>query len=824
MSVAIADAFRYVATSGTNAGEVDGTITAPGVGGTLTIVGGFGITLTSDTANRKITITNTGNGTGALTTITAQNSAGTYYPVFTTAPGTFNPATGTYTSSTLYYESTTTPLSYNPGTGTLNVNNLVLGAAGTFSLDGITSTGVTGTGNVVFGTSPTLTSPTILTSALFGPSASANLTRFTNAQVVVSSISAGIQQNEVGNIGLIAEAVGINTVGRNAGLYGVGYTSGAYPAGGVIGEAHVSATGDATSAVGVRGYAQDTHAGGMNIGLYGNASGSSIGNYALYMGGGDIYNNGGAQTWTMTGNLTFSGAYTTTIPTLNLTNALGVSYGGTGTGTASITAFNNITGYTASGATGTTSTNLVFSTSPSLTTPSLGVASATSINKMAITAPATSSTLAVADGKTFTVSNTITLAGTDSTTITLPSTTGTVPLNNQTMYVGTTSFAINRVSSEQALTGITGFASSNATAAASTAVSITSGTTTTSGTTGNVTLSSGTSAGVSGNLNLNTGTGTTSGNIAIDVGVGSGTNGTISIGTSNATTVTVPSGKTKLGNTTLTQGGSVTITFPTLAGTLIGTGDTGTVSNTMLASSSVTFGSTAVSLGGSSTTLAGLTSIDGTTGLTSVFATPNGTVALLGAATTLNIGASATALTLGYTSTASSTSNIATGATASGNTKAINIGTNGASGSTTTITIGSANGTTTTVYGLSLSGQVGLPMVIEIVTPLTGATGTVVHDTSSTNTFVHTSISANFTANFTNVPTTDNRSITFQLVLVQGASAFVPNAVQIGGSAQTINWAGNAVPVGTPNRIDVVIFQLIKSSGVTRLIGSLGSY
>jgi hypothetical protein len=31
MSVAIADAFRYVATSGTNAGEVDGTITAPGV-------------------------------------------------------------------------------------------------------------------------------------------------------------------------------------------------------------------------------------------------------------------------------------------------------------------------------------------------------------------------------------------------------------------------------------------------------------------------------------------------------------------------------------------------------------------------------------------------------------------------------------------------------------------------------------------------------------------------------------------------------------------------------------------------------------------------
>ncbi len=54
--------------------------------------------------------------------------------------------------------------------------------------------------------------------------------------------------------------------------------------------------------------------------------------------------------------------------------------------------------------------------SPSFTTPALGVATATSINKMAVTAPATSSTLAVADGKTATINNSLTLAGTDSTT------------------------------------------------------------------------------------------------------------------------------------------------------------------------------------------------------------------------------------------------------------------------------------------------------------------------------------------------------------------------------------------------------------------------
>lgn len=74
----------------------------------------------------------------------------------------------------------------------------------------------------------------------------------------------------------------------------------------------------------------------------------------------------------------------------------------------------------------TGSGSLVFATSPSLTTPTLGVASATSINKVAITAPASSATLTIADGKTFTVNNTITFSGTDSTTMTLPGSSATL--------------------------------------------------------------------------------------------------------------------------------------------------------------------------------------------------------------------------------------------------------------------------------------------------------------------------------------------------------------------------------------------------------------
>lgn len=65
-------------------------------------------------------------------------------------------------------------------------------------------------------------------------------------------------------------------------------------------------------------------------------------------------------------------------------------------------------------------------TSPTLTTPDIGVATATSVNKVAITAPATSATLTILNGKTLTVNKTLTLDGTDGTTMTFPSTSATI--------------------------------------------------------------------------------------------------------------------------------------------------------------------------------------------------------------------------------------------------------------------------------------------------------------------------------------------------------------------------------------------------------------
>lgn len=72
-------------------------------------------------------------------------------------------------------------------------------------------------------------------------------------------------------------------------------------------------------------------------------------------------------------------------------------------------------------------TTAKLASSLSLTTPTLGVASATSINKVAFTAPTTGATLTLADGSTLAVSGaySVTLTATGSTSITLP-TTGTL--------------------------------------------------------------------------------------------------------------------------------------------------------------------------------------------------------------------------------------------------------------------------------------------------------------------------------------------------------------------------------------------------------------
>lgn len=93
-------------------------------------------------------------------------------------------------------------------------------------------------------------------------------------------------------------------------------------------------------------------------------------------------------------------------------------------------------------------------TNVALTTPNIGVATATSVNKLTITAPATSATLTIANGKTLTASNSLTLAGTDSTTMTFPTTSAAIARTDAAQtFTGAQTFSTGIYCGIQALSG-----------------------------------------------------------------------------------------------------------------------------------------------------------------------------------------------------------------------------------------------------------------------------------------------------------------------------------------------------------------------------------
>jgi len=123
-----------------------------------------------------------------------------------------------------------------------------------------------------------------MTKGLVG--STANFTDWPNAQMVVSQANGG--DTHTYNIGLVGEAVATSADANRwgVGVYGNGFTNGGVRSAGVLGDGSVTNTADTGSAIGVRGYATDTHAGGLNIGLFGEASGG-LSNYGLYTNGGD---------------------------------------------------------------------------------------------------------------------------------------------------------------------------------------------------------------------------------------------------------------------------------------------------------------------------------------------------------------------------------------------------------------------------------------------------------------------------------------------------------------------------------------------------------
>lgn len=88
--------------------------------------------------------------------------------------------------------------------------------------------------------------------------------------------------------------------------------------------------------------------------------------------------------------------------------------------------------------------------------------------------------------------------------------------------------------------------------------------------------------------------------------------------------------------------------------------------------------------------------------------------------------------------------------------------------------------------------------------------------------YLPTAASANYTINVTNPSTTDGRSTTITLFAVQGATGYIPSAVQVSGVAQTIKWPGGTAPTPTSTaaKIDVFSFTLVRRSAAWTVLGT----
>lgn len=125
---------------------------------------------------------------------------------------------------------------------------------------------------------------------------------------------------------------------------------------------------------------------------------------------------------------------------------------------------------------------------------------------------------------------------------------------------------------------------------------------------------------------------------------------------------------------------------------------------------------------------------------------------------------------------------------------------------------------------ISTTGLATFGGLAEKTATKSAATGTVDHDYQEASVWYHTGISANFTVNLTNVPTTNNRTLTISLILVQGGTGYYVNAFQIDGVAQTIKWLGLANPQPTANAYEIQTFYLVRESSAWQVTSVLSSY
>jgi hypothetical protein len=147
---------------------------------------------------------------------------------------------------------------------------------------------------------------------------------------------------------------------------------------------------------------------------------------------------------------------------------------------------------------------------------------------------------------------------------------------------------------------------------------------------------------------------------------------------------------------------------------------------------------------------------------------------------------------------------------------------------TGTVTAPTLNSTTLTATSasatnLTVTGATNIAEVTETVNTLSFVSGSVTGNYNDSAIFYTSSGTiANFGVILTNIPTTNNKVTTMSFMITQAATGYIPNAISVNGSNQTIRWVGGTPPTPTSSigKIDIFIFSLLRISDSWIVLGS----
>jgi hypothetical protein len=136
------------------------------------------------------------------------------------------------------------------------------------------------------------------------------------------------------------------------------------------------------------------------------------------------------------------------------------------------------------------------------------------------------------------------------------------------------------------------------------------------------------------------------------------------------------------------------------------------------------------------------------------------------------------------------------------------------------------SGTPTFSGTVTITAGLRVQELIEDVVDVTHSSNTVTLDYNTGNIFYLTNtLSANATVAMTNVPSTNGRITTVNLMVPQGATGYIPSTLTVNGTSVTIKWAQGLTPTptSTSGKIDIFSFTLLYRASAYTAFASINA-